>query len=83
MLLGQEFKEQASGMKGSSFTTVHEPLERITHLVTLMVKTIPPKVFPEICRKQRKDHTNHNRMEKHKNLLSGQQPSVVNNNGGE
>lgn len=67
MLLGQEFKEQVSGMKGSSFTTGHEPLECTVQLITLMVKTIFPIVCPEICRKQRKDEKykmNFNRMEK-------------------
>lgn len=60
MLLGQEFREQASGMKGSSFITGHEPLERTKQLITLMVKTIFPKVCPEIYRKQRKDKMNCN-----------------------
>lgn len=40
-------------MKGSSFTTGHEPLERTKQLITLMVKAISPKVCPEICRKHR------------------------------
>lgn len=40
-------------MKGSSFTTGHEPLERTKQLITLMVKAKSPKVCPEICRKHR------------------------------
>ena len=51
-------------MKGSSFSTGHEPVERTKQLITLMVKKISPKVCPEIYRKQRKDQINFNRMEK-------------------
>lgn len=54
VLLGQELKEQAKGMKGSSFSTGHEPLERTKQLFTLNAKATPPKRRPEICRKQRR-----------------------------
>ncbi|TNN83199.1 hypothetical protein EYF80_006532 [Liparis tanakae] len=36
VLLGHEFKEQASGLKGSSLTTGHEPMECTKQLITLM-----------------------------------------------
>lgn len=54
MLLGQEFEEQASGMKGRSCTTGHKPLELTKHRITSMVKAMFPKACPEICRKHRK-----------------------------
>lgn len=54
VLLEQELEEQASGMKGRSFTTGHEPLELTKQRITSMVKAIFPKVCPEICGKHRK-----------------------------
>lgn len=42
VLFRQEFEEQASAMKGMSFTTGHEPLERTKQLITLMVKAMSP-----------------------------------------
>lgn len=53
VLLEQELEEQASGMKGRSFTTGHEPLELTKQRITSMVKAIFPKVCPEICGKYR------------------------------
>lgn len=61
-------------MKGSSFTTGHEPLERTKQLITLMVKAISPKVCPEICRKHREWRK---KKKKHKNLSSGHQLSAI------
>lgn len=49
MLLEQVSEVQASGMKGRSFTTGHEPLELTKQRITSMVKAILPKVCPEIC----------------------------------
>lgn len=54
VLLGQELKEQAMGMKGSSCSTGHEPLERTRQLFTLNDRAKSPKRFPEICRKQQR-----------------------------
>lgn len=49
LLLGHVAGEQASILKGSSFTMEQEPLQRNMHRITLMVKTMPPNVWPEIC----------------------------------
>jgi len=76
VLLGQEFKEQASGMKGSSLTTGHEPMECTKQLITLMVKTMFPIVCIEIYRKKRKDRgKKHEQNEK--KIHGCDQPSVA------
>lgn len=54
MLLGQLFREQASVMKGSSFTMGHEPLEYKKQLITFMVRSIFPKLCREIWTKHRR-----------------------------
>lgn len=53
-LLGQEFEGQSTGKKGRFFSARYEPLDRKIHLVTFQVKTRFPKVFPEICREQKR-----------------------------
>lgn len=53
MLLGQEFEEQASGMKGRSCTMGQEPLELTKQRITSMVKAMFPKACPEICGKHK------------------------------
>lgn len=54
VLLEQELEEQASGMKGRSFTTWYEPLVLTKQWIASMVKARFPKVCPEICGKYRK-----------------------------
>lgn len=53
VLVEHVFEVQASGMKGSSFTTGHDPLERARHVITFRLKTMSPKAEPEICRRSR------------------------------
>lgn len=58
MLLEQVLEAQASGMKGRSFTTGHDPLELTKHRITSMVRAIFPKVCPEICGGNRENASN-------------------------
>lgn len=56
VLLTQELKEQASGLKDSGFViTGHEPLDRAEQLTTVTVRLMSPKVWTENYRKQRND----------------------------